>query len=150
MRFRFHERRGIFGQNKFGKPFVDVSRLSHHMFRSSSKFNIRGVHAPFGEHICGGGGFVKYHEARFRIHHYIGTWEEFSSRKGDIRRTRQRYDAAASVNDGVPDDTIQPWLSLFVNTVGLSKATYLLEQDDETTDNETTEKIRIDPCAPAP
>mmetsp|Transcript_9343 Transcript_9343/g.14125 ORF Transcript_9343/g.14125 Transcript_9343/m.14125 type:complete len:92 (+) Transcript_9343:270-545(+) len=59
-----------------------------------------------------------------RVHHYLGSWEAYNSRK-DIRRTREKFEEKGNVDFG-SDDDIRPWLNTFIDLVGEEKAQNLL------------------------
>ena len=66
-----------------------------------------------------------YRTSILRVHHYIGTWEQYAARP-DIRRSRSVYDNFAYVDDGVSFE-LQNWLRRFIDTVGVDKSHLLLK-----------------------
>ena len=69
------------------------------------------------------------YDAPIGAHHYIGSWESYSSRD-DARngklRNRAVWEERALLDEGGPDDVIRPWIRGFVNSVGLAQAKKLL------------------------
>jgi hypothetical protein len=63
------------------------------------------------------------------IHHYIGSWSQYSFRKNDARLGNERsmamYVNAAALTEGTSSDIV-PWLGGFVQAVGLPEAQRLL------------------------
>ena len=121
--FRFvqHAKKGDFQHNKFGKVFMDLSRISDDALAQEP----RNIHRPFREHC--GPGVVHFPDAVFYIAHYIGSWERYSSRRGDGRRNRHEWEQRASFDDGLVCETgVHRWLSRFVAIMGEDRATALL------------------------
>ena len=123
LRFVQHSKKGDFAQNKFGKVFMDLSRIPRDdLVRRQPPSNI---HRPYREY-CGPGA-VHFPNAVFYLNHYIGSWERYSSRSSDRRRNRQEWEQRAYFNDGIACETkIHQWLSRFVALVGEARARVLL------------------------
>mmetsp|Transcript_15645 Transcript_15645/g.35222 ORF Transcript_15645/g.35222 Transcript_15645/m.35222 type:complete len:141 (-) Transcript_15645:179-601(-) len=139
MRYRTHATKGSFQHNLYGKAMIDVSRMSKSQFEYLTKPK-SSIHWPVK--YCkrarpflvnddkGYAGkrppkITPIHVTLLRIHHYLGSWKSYNKRD-DPRRTKKLYNEVGNVNDGTDDD-IRPWLSSFVNEVGLEKAEELLE-----------------------
>lgn len=69
--------------------------------------------------------FRLYETGLLRVHHYLGSWEQYSARE-DVRRNRDKFDVSAFVNFGT-DYQLQGWLKRFVETVGVEKSKLLLQ-----------------------
>lgn len=120
LRFYRTAEKGSLDWNRFEKTAIDLSRVSK--FELPDK--IKNIHSPIK--ACSEP-FVDtyYAESVLKIHHYIGTWEAYSTR-ADPRRTKLKYDAYSSIDDGAVYDT-QSWLRAFVSNVGIERAQILLE-----------------------
>jgi hypothetical protein len=66
-----------------------------------------------------------YADGIFRVHHYLGTWEQYAA-KSDVRRSRSVFDWKSSANGGV-DFQLQSWLKRFIEVVGVEKNKKLLQ-----------------------
>jgi hypothetical protein len=85
-----------------------------------------------------------YADSLLRIHHYLGSWEQYSARVDD-RRHRGAFDKKASPATAYgPNYDIRPWLRKFVAKVGLQKAQFLLEGVGEFETNEAHMHRNID------
>jgi len=90
-----------------------------------------------------------YADSLLRVHHYLGSWEQYSARQDD-RRHRDAFDKKANVaNSFGPNKDIVSWLRKFVAKVGVQKAQYLLEGAGEFKINEATmhQSIGTPKCA---
>ena len=121
LRYFRHATKGLLKENKYGKTMIDVSRIAH----SSVTQKTRQVHTPVVE--CGNlrSANPPYNISLFRVNHYASSPEAFFA-KQDRRRTVEAYEWRSSVNNGTIYD-IQPWLSVFVEKVGLDNALVLLK-----------------------
>ncbi|KAL3923819.1 MAG: hypothetical protein SGILL_001423 [Bacillariaceae sp.] len=125
MQWRWHAGRGMKKVNKISKSILDVSRVDSELFVPTEQVM---VHLPSKTHCHGG------EENHLRVlnsyspiivHHYAGTWEQWSHRKDTRgRRTRENYEKL--MFDKKSDDSIRLWLQEFVNQVGLWQARGLL------------------------
>ena len=121
MRFIYHANPKKKKHNKLGKFLLN---LDHIPFGLINRGDLFSIHRPFIQ-FCGPA--YQYDESLpFMIHHYIGSWEQYSYR-GDLRRTRANYDEKAY---HVYNKTthIQGWLSEFVAITGVSNASKLLDE----------------------
>lgn len=111
--------------NGRGKVLLDVSRLS---WDRLSPERIFSIHRPITPE-CPRNYFgpKAYGDSLFRVNHYLGSWESYAMRS-DIRRSRQSYNEKAGFADG-PSFEMRPWLSRFVEQVGVQKAQFLLERN---------------------
>lgn len=60
------------------------------------------------------------------VNHYLGSWERYTSRQNDTRRSRSAYDAKAFVNEG-SDDWIISWIDGFLDYMDPKIAKELLQ-----------------------
>jgi hypothetical protein len=122
LRWRHHAGRGAKNINKIGKAMIDLSRVDSDLFLPTLQVM---VHLPIKEYCNGEDLWLLNAYSPFIMHHYGGTWEQWSHRK-DSRgtRTRENYDKMA-YHKGT-DDNIRPWLSQFVRHVGYAVAKDLL------------------------
>jgi len=122
LRFFYHGTKGSYSINKFGKAFVDVSRVKE---RSLFGRTIAWGHRPLRE--CGPPAVEKppHETALLRINHYLGSMEAFLSRT-DERRSVEKY-LNNSKNKPLLSYDLQGWLASFVNEVGYNKAVELLQ-----------------------
>mmetsp|Transcript_28107 Transcript_28107/g.68348 ORF Transcript_28107/g.68348 Transcript_28107/m.68348 type:complete len:519 (-) Transcript_28107:234-1790(-) len=145
MRWRYHSGRGAKKTNKISKSLLDVSQIESDLFVPHEQVM---VHLPSKKychtggapsHLAktstskdGGGGGLEQHlwvlnaHSPLVVHHYSGTWEQWSHRK-DTRgkRTWENYQKMAY--DAATDDTVRPWLQQFVDQVGSWTARQLLD-----------------------
>ena len=63
--------------------------------------------------------------AILRVNHYIGSFEQYSSRN-DVRRSIDKFNDFGKVSDGT-DFQLQHWLKDFVEMIGVKKSTELLK-----------------------
>ena len=68
---------------------------------------------------------LSYVAGILRVHHYIGSFEQYSSRS-DVRRTKEKFDDFGNVSNGT-DYQMQKWLKNFVDIVGVKKSIDLLK-----------------------
>jgi hypothetical protein len=122
LRWRHHGGRGSKKINKIGKAIIDLSRVDSALFLPTTQVM---VHLPIKQYCNGDDLWLLNVWSPFIMHHYGGTWEQWSHRK-DSRglRTRENYDKMA-YNKGT-DNNIRPWLRYFVQNVGYSVAKDLL------------------------
>jgi Glycosyltransferase family 92 len=146
LRWRYHSGRGAKKHNKISKSLLDVSMVESSLFIPHEQVM---VHLPSKKychmggspaHLGGGGGgsrgngsdgaleqhlWVLNGHSPIVVHHYSGTWEQWSHRK-DTRgkRTWENYQKMAY--DTSTDENIRPWLKLFVDQVGWWTALQLL------------------------
>jgi hypothetical protein len=130
LRFVQHATKGDFRQSKFGKVFLDLSRIPN---KTIAHDEPRNIHRPYREYC--GPAVVHFPNAAFYVAHYIGSWERYSAR-GDRRRNRAEWEQRAFVDDGLVCETGMPhWISRFVAAVGGDerRANFLLGtgNDDE-------------------
>lgn len=122
LRWRHHGGRGSKKINKIGKAMIDLSRVDSRFFLPTTQVM---VHLPMKEYCNGYDLWMINAWSPFIMHHYGGTWEQWSHRK-DSRGTRTRENYEKMTYNGGTDDNIRPWLSYFVQNVGYSIAKDLL------------------------
>lgn len=116
LRFRHHAVKGDFAHNRYGKVLVDSSRIS---LQGTSN-----VHRPSLTECSVA--FPCFDQALFRVQHYLGTYESYSSRKGYVLRSDAKYVEGMEVDMGADDD-VRPWLDLFVRKFGERQAGKLVD-----------------------
>jgi len=112
-------KKGSFDYNYYGKVIIDVSRINQ---KEITRY-MHSIHRPL-EYTC----LVplkEYDVGILRVHHYLGSWKEYSSRS-DIRRNKEKFFRKSTV-DGGTDYQLQQWLKKFILKVGVSKSKMLLE-----------------------
>jgi hypothetical protein len=109
---------------------VEVSRIKRKFLKQNLEHN---PHRPVkNEKVCPQRNmFMKKVNATFLVHHYGGTWEQWSFRQDPRskkwnRRTLDAYQTLRGYADGETDH-IRPWLSDFVRKHGQELASALLE-----------------------
>ena len=105
--------------NKLGKPILDLSRLD---MDTDLQRKIMNPHNPIP--ACGAT-HARFDESLLRVHHYLGTADQYGARR-DVRRSDEVYLEKARLEKGVNFD-LQPWLGRFVRTVGKERAQKLLK-----------------------
>jgi hypothetical protein len=118
LRYFHHARRGSFDYNHYGKVLVDLTRIQ----MKEINLDMYSVHRP--NYISCLPPMKPYFDGILRVHHYLGSWEQYSTRV-DVRRSRKRFDEFGSVDYGT-DFQLQYWLEMFVDRVGSEKAKLLL------------------------
>lgn len=119
LRYFHHAQKGKFEFNHYGKVIVDLTRIKWYEI----SIDMYSVHRP--NHKSCPIPIKPYSDAVLRVHHYLGSWEQYSSRS-DVRRSRERFDKFSVVDHGT-NYQLQTWLQDFINTVGLYKAKKLLD-----------------------
>jgi len=132
LRFRRHAARGDarppgyhrrYDPNGLGKALVDLSRVPG---RSLARLP-NSVHAPVPECAAIGRDVHAYRTSLLRVHHYLGSREQYFGRQGDTRRNDEKFDRDAALSDGADDD-IRPWYQNFVKEAGDVRAKELLAE----------------------
>lgn len=113
-----HGEKGSWYDNHFGKVIVDLSRIDE----KEIVHTMRNIHSPLDSCYYP---FRLYETGLLRVHHYLGSWEQYSS-KSDVRRNREKFNEAAFVNYGT-DFQLQSWLKRFVDIVGVENSKDLLK-----------------------
>jgi hypothetical protein len=115
-------------EGEFSKTMVDVSNGELEDYTMETNVN---VHVP-NKLLCGmngnSGSRQDYISSIFRLHHYrTGTWESFIERAAD-RRANMTVDRfmERNIEPQLIDDDIRPWISWFVEKVGMDEAKRLL------------------------
>lgn len=119
LRFRKHAERQDFVKNGLSKSILDVSRIDQFP-------RIESLHRPIKK-ICSAPWRDEW-DSGFRIHHYLGSWEEYSFRD-DSRRGGERSIegwAFKAQDADETDDNIRPWIKGFVEEHGPEQAKKLL------------------------
>jgi hypothetical protein len=123
LRWRYHNGRGSKKVNKISKSILDVSRVASNLFVPTEQVMVHlpsKLHCGREEHL-----WVLNSYSPFVIHHYAGTWEQWSHRKDTRgRRTLDKYKKL--LYNKTTDDDIRPWLRGFVDYVGWWRARTLL------------------------
>jgi len=105
---------GVFGKQKV---LMDVSRIHPSLLQPDKVFSI---HTPImrPRYICPTNYFTRksYSESILRVHHYIGSWESYSS-KVDVRRDKEIFAERARVKIG-PNYDVQGWYDTFQQVIG--------------------------------
>lgn len=123
LRFFKHAEKGAHWANYFSKVMVDLSRIDD----DELTMHMLNIHQPL-KSACYYP--VKlYDTGILRVQHYIGSWDEYSS-KSDVRRSRSKFDETAWENDGI-DYQLQGWLKRFLFTVGEERGRLLLQHSGE-------------------
>ena len=118
LRYYKHGEKGSWLDSKFDKVIIDLSRIEKKEIRRA----MVNIHAPLNR--CGYP-FKYYETGLLRVHHYLGSWEQYTARS-DVRRDRNKFDLSAFVNKGT-DYQLQGWLKRFVEMVGVEKSKKLLQ-----------------------
>lgn len=119
LRYFRHASKDTWRNNHYGKVLIDLSRLEDEQITTK----IDNIHVPIPS-ACNYP-FRPFETGIFRVHHYLGSWDVYSA-KGDVRRTRDRFDLFAGLNIGV-DYQLQSWLRRFVDKVGDIQSQKLLQ-----------------------
>jgi hypothetical protein len=122
LRWRWHGGRSQKRLNKISKSIIDVSRVDSSLFVPTTHVM---VHLPVKEHCNGDDLWILNAFSALVVHHYGGTWEQWSHRK-DTRGKRTKDNYEKMKYDKQIDDSVRPWLAGFVNDVGFWKARNLL------------------------
>jgi hypothetical protein len=118
LRYFKHGEKGSWYDNHFGKVIIDLSRIDENEIVE----DMRNIHVPLDSCYYP---FRLYETGLLRVHHYLGSWEQYSS-KSDVRRNREKFNEAAFVNYGA-DFQLQSWLKRFVDIVGVENSKNLLK-----------------------
>lgn len=108
------------------KVILDVSAIPENKFPNDIVFSIHRPVTSFC-HRNNELTFSNFRKQPIAVNHYLGSWERYNGRK-DKRRSRDVYDAKASVSRG-KDDGVRLWLKGFVNTMGMERASKLLGKE---------------------
>jgi hypothetical protein len=99
---------------QLGKPIVDVSRYDNR--------EVANPHQLLGNlYSRGSKAHVDNSAMSFRAHHYVGSWETFRSPGYDKQGVRT-FEHRNKQDAQEEDDTMRPWLSRFVDSVGTETA----------------------------
>jgi hypothetical protein len=123
LRFRHHALPHNMTNHGNPKVILDVSAIPSTYFPDEIVYSI---HRPV-ELFCNKNKdltFTSFRKQPIAVNHYLGSWERYNARN-DKRRSRQVYDAKASVSRG-KDDGVRMWLQGFVETMGRETAASLL------------------------
>lgn len=127
LRFNQHAKKGDFSLNKFGKVMMDVSNISDATIAKGP----RNPHRPYKPECRPGA--LGFTDAIFHIHHYIASFERYSSRQDD-RRNRQEWEKRAYITTANScDQAIHLWFPRFIDNVGINRAKFLLGVEDNVT-----------------
>jgi hypothetical protein len=110
--------------NRMPKSMVDVSRIASYSRQETD------AHRPVRSHCPRRNLYTLNRDSPLVIHHYIGSYEQFTfrddARQGMKQRNDERFQTYGQIKDGV-DVTITTWIQKFVKEVGISEAKRLLE-----------------------
>lgn len=133
LRYKQHAGKANFEANKYGKVFVDLSRISNDSLAQIPK----NVHRPFKTECPFA---VKwFHDVLFSINHYTASWERYIHRLDGRRSCEKWIDLAFFDKENSCDQQIHRWLPQFESMFGREKAQYLLgvNQTKQVVSNET-------------
>jgi hypothetical protein len=124
LNWRWHAGRGMKAINKISKCILDVSRVHSSLIIPKKQVM---VHMPIRRYCKEEDLGILNARSPLVVHHYGGTWEQWSHRQQDSRgkRTREAFDKMKYGNKA--DDSIRAWLEGFVQQVGLVAAQRLLQ-----------------------
>jgi Glycosyl transferase family 2 len=94
LRWRKHTAPANYKLNRVSKAIVDLSRVDWRNLEPD--YNSDGIHRPVNEHCDYGKLYIRSDQQLVLIHHYLGTWEQFSFRN-DPRTEKER---SQSVSNG--------------------------------------------------
>jgi hypothetical protein len=128
LRWRWRAKFENHQSNGYSKAMLDVSRIKRKFLRRNLDHN---PHRPVKKMCPRLNMYMKKVNATFLVHHYGGTWEQWSFRQDPRRekmksRTLEAYQKLQGYADGETDH-IRPWLSAFVRKHGQELASALLE-----------------------
>ena len=125
LRWKYHTSYVDRERNALPKVIVDVSvvNTTDEMFKRKAF----SIHRP-SKKLCRFVDQMNFNKTEYfplSVNHYLGSWDRYTSRKNDTRRSRSAYEAKAFVNDG-RDDWIVSWVDGFLG-MGPSNARELLQ-----------------------
>ena len=140
LKYFYHDVYGEQSMNGHLKVMINVRQFTEEELLPE---NIWSVHRPSKVHCPP---IDYYHTPEmdetsiFRVHHYLGSWEDFSGRV-DARRNKDVFDtkAEASSRFGPNTEINLSWLNQFIQEVGLHTATKLLSRPPSSTTTTTTD-----------
>ena len=138
MRYFRHSQAGNKTINGLQKVLLDVSKIKVNFVD-----DFFSIHRP-SKKLCPAAyyGPTSYADSLLRVHHYLGSWEQYNARL-DGRRNRTIFDAQALASSAYgPNYDIQPWMEHFVRNVGIDKAKYLMKGAGEIEGNWDEVKMR--------
>jgi hypothetical protein len=123
LKWHHHAAAANYQHNRISKTIVDLQRVHWTDLQP-----VESIHRPLRE--CSRRKLhIRPSDQLLLIHHYIGTWPQYSFRQYDARLGNERsmamYWKAAALTDGT-SNAIVPWLGGFVRNVGLAEAQRLL------------------------
>ena len=123
MRFHHHAKKGDFSMNKYGKVFMDVSKLSDNTISRQPK----NIHRPYKAECRHS--YVAFPESLFYVNHYLGSWERYNSRQ-DGRRNKEEWEKRAFITSSSSCHLgLYRWFDHFVELVGMERAMFLLGEN---------------------
>ena len=122
LRWRYHALPHNMTINGNPKVLLDVASIPKWAFHDI----VFSIHRPLRQycHVNSDLSFRNFRRQPIGVNHYLGAWERYSGRN-DTRRSRELYDAKASVRRGM-DDGLRLWLKGFCQNVGVDVAVALL------------------------
>jgi hypothetical protein len=122
------------------KSLIDLSRIP---WDAKEYMGSTSPHRPFGDWCSNG--WIRTDSFALDIHHYLGSWEQFSyrndARKGSERRSIDMWKKDSAMQEGGLNDDARPWISGFVKLVGdeaakeLLRGAGLLQEDQKKSEN---------------
>jgi hypothetical protein len=139
LRWRWRNQIIIHSTNGLSKTMIDVTRIPHKsLLPDIVKHN---PHRPVQECLVRNM-YVDARRSPFLAHHYAGTWEQWTARKRDARRTTdsngrtwEAYQKLERLSKRQTDH-IRPWLQDFVDLYGPDLTMALLKGVGESNNNE--------------
>jgi hypothetical protein len=123
LRWRYHANPQNMKLHGSPKTIIDVSSIPEEFL---PKEVVYSIHRPV-EQFCQRNKDLKYDNflsQSIAANHYLGSWERYSAR-ADNRRSKETYENKAHLKHAA-DDGVRPWLTGFVEFVGLDLASELL------------------------
>ena len=123
LKYFYHSGAGSKQINGLQKALVDVSKINRKLLENSFS-----IHRPI-RRICPAAYYrgKSYHHSLFRVHHYLGSWEYYSTNMGDKANSVEYQEKALASSAHGPNYDIKPWLNAFIEKVGVVNAQYLLK-----------------------
>ena len=109
-----------------GKCIVDLSRVNTTRNRDALSPWYMSPHRPIHDLCPPDVVFPKNHQSSFVVHHYMGTWEQWTYRNDTRSKRNKRETYQKHAYDFGPDDSARFWLQPFVEKQGCALAQALL------------------------
>jgi hypothetical protein len=107
----------------WGKSLLDVSKIHAEDLKegSDAHFALKSICTKEN---------LEYNWSPIGLRHYLGSWEAYSFKNDARKGTLRNYDnwkAQAFDQGGGADDSVRPWISGFIDSVGEDAAKFLLQ-----------------------